>query len=368
MGDADDVGTITYAHARPAPDSGSLSPRRTAVPPEWHARLRWAFAARERLRDVTVDPLVGALVVPGTYDEPEAGLSLVATAERVRDAVAELLPSIPLELDLVEERSAESDPDEVRHADRLSPGGLDRPDDEGRPQAPPDAPDSHFPGDRRHPEDPTGVPGGVVCESEAMYGTLAPALFDAASGDRYFATSNHVFGAGGTEATGHAGEALHLRTFGRPLRVGSVRRGYPAADVVQVDPADRVRPAPTLARADPGGVVGQYTRFGLADLAARGEPLTKYGAVSGRTSGQIRGVDGVTCYTGRICKTGQVTWGGRETLADGDSGSVAFHPDPAHPEEYALVAGVNNARTRVLGDFTWGTAAHHLRSAHGLHF
>lgn len=342
-----DAGTITYALARSAPERGTLSPRRRSVPPEWHARLRLALGARERLRDATVEPLVGAFVVPGSYDDPEAGLSLVATAERALERVAELVPSIPLDLDLVDESTAETGPGDV-------------PDD-----APGDAPGDPY---QLSTLDPAGVPGGVVCESAMLYGTLTPALFDAESGRRFFATSNHIFGAGGTEATDHAGEALRLRSFGRSLRVGSVRRGYPTADVVQVAPADGVQPAPALARADSGGVVGQYTTFGLADLAARDEPLTKYGAVSDRTSGQIRGVDGVTCYTGRVCKTGQLTWGGRDTLVDGDSGSVAFHPDPENPDEYALVAGVNNARTRWIGDFTWGTAAHHLLDAYGLHF
>lgn len=335
---SDSAGTITYALARPSPGSPALERRQREVPPEWHRNLRLAFTARDRLRETALEPLIDAAIVPGTYDEPTASLSVRATTETILDQIEESIPPVPVALEVLDEGVLDAESEfEFSDAHQLE----------------------HL--------DPDAIPGGVLCEGAAVYGTLAPAVFDTDTGRPHFVTANHVFGAGGVTERDHVGSSLAVLHEDEPHAVGTVVRGYPAADVVLVAPADGFRPAPTLARADTPGVVGQYTRLGLADLAARGEPLTKVGAVSDRTTGQIHGVDGITCYTGRVCKSGQLLWGGGETLTDGDSGSVAFHRDPDNPE-YALVAGINTARTRWLGDFTWGTAAHHLLSECGLHF
>lgn len=194
--DLDDAGTITYALARPAPGRGTLSPRRRSVPPIWHRSLQLAFDARDRLREAVVEPLVDATVVPGTYDDPEAGLSLSATTESALESLAELVPELPLDREVVDEALFEPDSDFA-------------------------LPDAHRAGSL---ED-SGVPGGVVCEGASVYGTLSPALFDARSGRRYFATSNHVYGAGGAVESGHAGSALHLPTEGETRHVGDVVRG-----------------------------------------------------------------------------------------------------------------------------------------------
>lgn len=42
----------------------------------------------------------------------------------------------------------------------------------------------------------------------------------------------------------------------------------------------------------------------------RGERLQKVGAFSNHPTGEIAGVGGVTCYTGEVCKSGQLKWGG----------------------------------------------------------
>jgi hypothetical protein len=217
--------------------------------------------------------------------------------------------------------------------------------------------------------DPSEVPGGVVCKANDNFGTLTPALFDAESGSRFFATSNHVFGAAGTKETEHRGAPLALLHEDEPHQIGTVKRGYPEADLVQATPSDDYRPSSEIERASPLRVIGQFTKMGLADLSARGKSLKKVGALSDETAGQIKGIDGVTCYTGEICKPGQLKWGGEKDLVDGDSGSVNFRADPENPDEYLLVGGINNARTWWPGaNFAWGTAAHHLYDAYGAHF
>ena len=152
-------------------------------------------------------------------------------------------------------------------------------------------------------------------------------------------------------------------------QIGDVVRGYPTADLVQIAPVDDYRPVSKIERASPSRVIGQYTKTGLADLMAKKEQLTKIGAFSDRTTGAIKGVDGLTCYIGKVCKPGQLKWGDEGSLVDGDSGSVNFHKDPENPNKYVLIGGINNARTWWPGaDFTWGTASHHLLDEYGLYF
>lgn len=347
----DDFGTITYALARPdgEPEQGSLELRTKEVSPLWHASVQLAFAARDRIVGAALDPIVETAVIPGEYGEATASLEVTAT-ETVDEAIEDLVvplaagtgADLALEVSVIEEFQP-----------RVEPA-----DGEGTPA-----------GYQLRELSPEGVPGGVLCVTESGSGTLSPALIDAESGDRFFATSNHVYGSAGTREHSHSGEELGVLHSDQEYRIGTVGEGYPGADLVRVEPDGWYRPASRIERADPSRVVGQYTRIGLADLAARDESLTKVGALSGRSTGPIHGVGAVTCYAGEICKRGQLKWGGAEDLADGDSGSVSFHPDPENPDESLLVAGINNARTWWPGgDFTWGTAAHHLQSAYGLHF
>lgn len=336
----EDLGTITYALARPSPGADALEPRTRDVPVAWHESLRLAFAARERLVDAALSPLVEAFVVPGSYADPAAVLSVGTRDGGIRETIERLAGDVATDLEVVE--AIPSPPAEARTNEPYQISRLG----------------------------PEGVPGGVVCESaDGHRGTLAPALFDAETGERRFATSNHVYGRSGTKVADHRGARLGVVHEDATYRVGEVLRGYPGADLVVAEPLGVYPPAARIERADPSRVVGQYTRFGLADLAARDEPLTKVGAMTGATSGHVEGVAGVTCYTGEVCKRGQLKWGDEHTLADGDSGSVSFHVDEEHPEESVLVGGVNNARSWWPGaDYTWGPSAHHLLEEYGHHF
>ncbi|EMA30564.1 hypothetical protein [Halobiforma nitratireducens] len=339
---SDDLGSITYALARPSPDADptALEPRTKDVPIAWHESLRLAFDAQEAIHDLGLSPLISSFVVPGSHDRPEASLSVNATDEDVLERIDGVVSSVPIDLTVVDDvpplPEQETDVDTAYEVAAL---------------------------------EPDAVPGGVVCHSDGSAGTLTSALFDAEDGSRYFATSNHVYGDDGTLEDEHRGEPLDVRYDDQREQIGEVVRGYPAADLVRVEPVDGFRPTTEIERAEPSQVIGQFTRDGLADLMARDATLEKLGAFSDHTVGEIEGVNAVTCYAGEVCKPGQLVWGDEDALTDGDSGSLNFHEDPENPEEYVLVGGINNARTWWPGgDFTWGTAAHHLLEEYGMHF
>ncbi|MHB9287800.1 hypothetical protein ACKVMT_12275 [Halobacteriales archaeon Cl-PHB] len=337
---AGEAGTITYALARPRPGADRLEPRTKDVPVAWHRSYRLAVEAHRRLREAGLGKLVDSFVVPGTLDDPQATVSVRATETSLLETIEDLASDVPIDFDVAgsvfPKPYGEFDLSETYRTDGI---------EDGR------------------------VPGGVLCEAGGSYATVTPALYAAESGARYFATSNHAYGASGTKVREHHGDPLSIPVGDRSLHVGDVVRGYPAADVVTVEPVEGYRPTSVIERASPSRVIGQYTEVGLADLMAREEPLTKLGATSDRTTGLVKGVDGMTCYTGRICKTGQHRWGGMDDFTDGDSGSVSFHPDPEHPDDHVLVGGITNARLRVpVVDYAWGTAAHHLLDRYGFHF
>ncbi len=337
---SNDLDSITYAMARPEPGATTLEPRTKEVPVAWHESLRIALRVQEEIRSSSLSPVKGSFIVPGSYDDPQASVSVDATEENISDSLGNLTEEVPVEVSLVDEIPPKS--------------GTDH-----------DSEDAYQVSEL----DPAHVPGGVVCQAGENFGTLTPALFDAETGSRFFATSNHVFGASGTKSTEHQGESLFLLHDGEQHQIGTVERGYPEADIGQIAPAEEYRPSTEIERASPSQVIGHYTKMGLADLSARGESLRKVGALSDDSAGRIKGIDGVTCYTGAVCKSGQLKWGDEGDLVDGDSGSVNFHQDPENPDDYLLVGGINNARTWWPGsNFAWGTAAHHLYSEYGLHF
>jgi hypothetical protein len=335
-----DLDTITYAMARPERGASSLEPRTKEVPVAWHESLRLAFQVQEKIRSSGLSPVKGSFIVPGSYDDPEASISVEATDSSVTDPLGNLTEGVPVDVSIIEDIPPKSD-SELDVEDAYQVSELD----------------------------PERIPGGVVCKAEDKIGTLTPALFDAESGSRFFATSNHVFGAAGTKETEHQGEPLALLHEDTQHRIGTVERGYPEVDLGQVTPRGQYEPSTEIERASPSRVIGQFTKTGLADLSARGKSLRKIGALSDETAGRVKGIDGVTCYTGEVCKPGQLKWGDEEALVDGDSGSVNFRADPENPDEYLLVGGINNARTWWPGaNFAWGTAAHHLSDEYGFHF
>lgn len=278
---------IVYAVARSDPDDPtSLEPRTKTVPRDWHAGLTRAFETRERRLGGDLSGLVGAFVRPGSYDGrgPATAVHVDVGERELADRLASSVHEVELS---------------ISHLTDLPP----RPD-------PPESADVAFARDA----DDSAIPGGVACGDGDSLATLAPAMYDADSGDPFFATPNHLYGDQATLRTAHRGR--DLAAYGE-------------------------HEADSLGRT----VAGQPTRLGLADLQARGEPLSKVGAVSGLPTGRIEGVDGVTCYTGDICKGGQLKWGSEDVVTDGDSGSVPSRVDPERPEERVFVAGFNDART-----------------------
>lgn len=335
-----DTTQIEYALVRPPGQGGSLSTRRKTVPADWYSSVKKAFDVQKTLRESALSSLVGAFVVPGSFDEPAASISLDATTESVGEEATEITDDLEFDVNVLDE----------------FPPKPDDPSIQGEPYQ-----ISDF--------DQRWIPGGIQCASSKMSGTLAPSVYDPQRGRRYFLTSNHVYGASGTKVTEHRNAPLYLQIGHEKRIIGRVERGYPEADFVRVSPIDGYVPVPEVARVVPSTVIGQYTRMGLADLMARGQDLHKFGALSGHTQGRIHGVDGFTCYIGEVCKPGQLKWGDERTITDGDSGSINYTPDPEHPEEYLIAGGINNARSWWPGaDFTWGTAAYRLLDAYGLHF
>ncbi|SNZ02455.1 hypothetical protein SAMN06269185_0026 [Natronoarchaeum philippinense] len=336
----DEATTITYAYARDDPaDLATLRPRTKTVPGDWHRAVSGAFDVHDRLVDADIPGLLGSAVVPGSYDAPMASIAV----DVLPDAESVLTGSLAELLDGVDFLSAA--------VSKVDPSGERRDADGAIEYAPsltePDA------------------PGGIPCGHDGALGTLAPALFDA-DGRSYFATSNHLFGAGDDSVE----ESLVVFDDEQSERtLGRVQRRYPRQDFVLAWPTGDFNPTNGVAAPGPSTVAGQFTRIGLADLAARGEPLWKVGARTGVTTGPIRGIDGVTCYAGGRCRRGQLRWGGEATFDDGDSGSVNFRPDPERPDECVLVGGLNNARTWWPGqNFTWGTAAYQMTAVNGVRF
>jgi hypothetical protein len=83
-------------------------------------------------------------------------------------------------------------------------------------------------------------------------------------------------------------------------------------------------------------MVGQWSKIGLDDLKADGQQLYKVGQTTGKTSGYITATKAYELVMGSFeppelnCgdRNGQVRWGSDSDFDDGDSGSVAYHPDP----------------------------------------
>jgi hypothetical protein len=312
---------VVYGHVR---GEDGLQPRTTTVPADWFGDLRAALSAHADADLLDGDGIRGAAVVPGEFGGRNAAIEVDATGDA---DVPEAVGTVPVEVNRVHETG--------------DPPKRDPPADAGR-----------FPKE---------IPGGVGCSTGDSTGTLAPAMYD---GDTaFFATANHVYGGDGDV---HRGQPFYLPGN---WKIGEVRRGYALDDFVRIDPTDGYRPLSRIHGASPEGVVGQFTRDGLAVLKARGESLEKVAATTGRTAGRIQAVAGLTCAYGHVCKHGQLKWGSAAKFGDGDSGSVNYHSDLERPEEGLLVGGFNNARTWWPGeDYVWGTSAYRITNRHGFTF
>ncbi|PSP76712.1 hypothetical protein BRC86_00075 [Halobacteriales archaeon QS_3_64_16] len=344
--------SITYAVARAgADDSGSPAPRTKTVPTLWYRTMGVAFDVSRRLHRA-VGRVLGSFVRAGGYGEP-AAVAIDVGTERARERASDLFADVLRKFSATFEDGVDLDLD-------LDISVI------GRQPLEEDPTDEPY----RRVERPTDgtVAGGVACSNDTAVGTLAPAMYDGEE-NPFFATANHVYGAEGMKRDAHRGESLYLRHKSGKTVIGSVEAGYPDEDLLRARPVEEYEPAARIRVDPPVPVTGQFTEIGLADLQARGEPLEMMGARSGHQVGEIDGVNGLTSYYGDVPKDGQLKWGGRFTIGDGDSGSVNYHTDPENPNEGVLVGGFNDARTWWPGEeYVWGTAAYHLRRRYGYHF
>lgn len=327
---------IVYAYARRDPaDPASTQALTKRVPAEWYHELKYAVNRHRQLPWNDITGVVGSFVIPGDFSEPRASVAVQSTTPDVHTEINPLLPDIDLEIELIDDLGPFTDESTITTPNTVA--NLES----------------------------RAVPGGVFCRNEDLYGSLAPALYDHSADKRFFATSNHLYRQAQQPEHGHP---LYLVDGDAQTTVGHVHQSHPAQDLALVEPAGEYVPRSEISTAMPGTVAGQFTRIGLADLQARGEPLEMVGAVSGHATGEIEAIDGVTFYAGHIPKTGQIKWGDQSTLTDGDSGSVNYHRDPKNTDRL-LIGGINNARTWWPGaDYAWGTAAYHIRNVHGYTF
>lgn len=334
--------SVTTALVRSDPDDPwSIEERTKTVPARWHAAVTTAFELNELLSRTRIAGYLGSSVVPGDYQTGGASITVQATTNGLEDALETLetiVDGVSYDVEAIEQLE---DLDDGVEADDLEPRLLDSIVD-GR------------------------IPGGVGCKPGGSVATLAPAMYDPADRQSYFTTAYHAY----PDVDDPRGEGLFLPLRdGRQLYVGRVRRSHRIEDVVAIEPIDRYAPESTITGSGIERVYGQLTRWGLADLVARGESLEKVGAMTGHTTGEIQGIDAFTCLTDEFCRHGQLRWGDERDMADGDSGSVSYYDDPELPDDGVLVAGFNNARTWWPGqNYVWGTAAYQLTAAHGYHF
>ncbi len=328
---------VATALVRPDPnDPWTIEERTKVVPERWYAAVTKATELNERLARASITGYLGSAVVPGSYDDPGATITVGASTQdldRVSDVVDGILEGVSYEIDAIDDigaldEEAGIDP-VVLESSRL----------------------------RR-------LPGGVVCGTERSVATLTPALYDPGEGGRYFATARHAY----DDRLDARGARLTVPFLeGDEAPIGRVHRDHPVEDLAAAEPTGEYAPDSAIGGPVDERVTGQLTRFGLADLLARGEPLEKVSAMTGHTTGHIQGIDAVTCLTDDYCRRGQLRWGSERDMTDGDSGSVSYYPDPEG--DGVLVAGLNNARTWWPGqNYVWGTAAYRLTDEYGYHF
>ncbi|PCR90671.1 hypothetical protein [Natrinema ejinorense] len=336
--DDGDVPIVTALVREVPDDPWSLQERTRYVPAEWYAAVKKALELNERLASLAFTGYLGSAVVPGDYSSGTATVSvgLSSDSHSLRELFSELADGISIDTEtIIDIEAIKDDPEfsEPRFAEAPSDGT---------------------------------VPSGVACETPSSIATLGPALYHPDGQRRLFVTAEHAF----RENHDSADDALLLpREEADPIELGRVVHYHPIEDVAAVEPSGWVEPASRIDAPSQPRIRGQFTRFGLADLAARDEELEKVGALSGHTTGKIQGVDAVTCFTDEFCRRGQIRWGGEMDLTDGDSGSVSYHTDPEGDDGEVLVAGFNNARTWWPGQsYVWGVGAYRLTENHGYHF
>ncbi|WP_090379702.1 hypothetical protein [Natronobacterium texcoconense] len=336
--DDDEVPVVTALVRSDPNDPFSLEERIRYVPADWYAAVEKAFELNELLARYAFTGYLGSAVVPGDYESGTASVSIGVSSEAstVPEAIREFADGISISTETILEIDGGSEEFEFAEPRILEtmPGGR--------------------------------APSGIACETPSSLATLGPALYDPETEQSFFVTAEHAF-EGADDAIGET-LTLPLQAAERAT-LGTVARAHPIEDVAAIEPEATVAPSNWIDAPEPVRVRGQLTRFGLADLVARGEELEKVGALTGHTSGRVQGVDAVTCFTDDFCRRGQIRWGGEMDLTDGDSGSVSYYPDSDGEDEDVLVAGFNNARTWWPGQsYVWGVSAYELTARHGYHF
>ncbi|WP_246999578.1 hypothetical protein [Halosolutus gelatinilyticus] len=330
---------VVTALVRNAPnDPWSLEERVRHVPAEWYASVKKALEVNELLARYGFTGYLGSVVVPGDYASGTATVSvgISADAKSLRETIDQLSGDVPVSVETIVESGEIHDGLEPLEPRIISSVVDDR------------------------------VPSGVACETTTSLATLGPALYHPDGRRQFFVTAAHAFD--GNAELGRRQLFLPVQDADS-LELGTVAHIHPGEDVVAIEPRQQVDPAPAIDAPTTTRIRGQYTRWGLADLIARGKELEKVGALTGHTRGRIQGIDAITCFTDDFCRHGQIRWGGEMDLTDGDSGSVSYHPDPDGEDGDVLVAGFNNARTWWPGQsYIWGVAAYRLTEMHGYHF
>ncbi|MCU4925231.1 hypothetical protein OB905_04420 [Halobacteria archaeon AArc-dxtr1] len=334
--DDGEVPVVTALVREDHDDPWSLTERTRTVPADWYAAVESAIRLNDWLSRLRVTGYLGSTVVPSSYDEGTASVSVgVSVSTGTLSDIADMITDVTIDVEQITELEDGRNPGEVepRLASELS----------------------------------DGAPAGVSVETDDSTATLGPALHHRDGDGPFFSTAEHAYYAEGSDNV--RGKPLSLPVeHGSSIELGTVRNAYPAEDIVAVEPNGEVEPGSIIDQSPPVRVNGQYTRWGLADLIARDEYLEKVGSMTGHTSGAIQGIDAITCFTDEFCRRGQIRWGGEMDLIDGDSGSVSYHPDP-EDSDGVLIAGVNNARTWWPGQsYVWGVSAYHLLETQGYHF
>ncbi|WP_254862051.1 hypothetical protein [Halovivax gelatinilyticus] len=328
----------------------TLEPITRTVPADWYHRVETALDVHATLVRTQLPGYLNSAVVPGSYESGTVTLSIGVESDDLWSLpgdVASVLSRIGIEWDGTLE-GIEIDIEDEDSIDELERDASPEPTQLVR----------------NANVDP--VPGGVRCAVSSSYATLTPAVYRSGEAEPLFATALHAF-PGWDDSVG---ETLSLPTLvdRRPLTIGHVVDTLPDVDVAIARPVSAIRPGSVVGRTNGIPIAGQFTRWGLADLVARGESVAKIGGTSGRTTGDVHGIDAATCVTTDRCQGGQLKWGTEADISDGDSGSVTIYPD--HDEvDGAIVASVNSARTWWPGqDHVWGVSAHTLTERHGYHF
>lgn len=319
-------------------DPWSLEKRTRHVPAEWYAAVEKAIELNDLLARTAFTGYLGSAVVPGSYDSGTASVSvgISSDVQSFRETFDGLFEGVSLDVETI------IDVDDI---------------EQGPSDIEPRLASSVTNGD---------VPSGVACETAESLATLGPVLYDPDTKQELFVTAEHAF-EGGADPND---DRLSLPMQGEEsIELGAVEFAHSVEDIVAIAPGGDIGPSDRIDASSPTRVRGQLTRFGLADLIARGEDLEKVGAVTGHTVGKIQGLDAVTCFTDDFCRYGQIRWGGEMDLTDGDSGSVSFSADPEGEDGDVLIAGFNNARTWWPGQsYVWGVGAYTLTEAYGYHF